>query len=160
MSDEEREERLRQAADEALRLTGQGLFQVKHDGQIVSTVVFGAVLTDRPDVVAWIRHRLRGLEARPVTGWVGRADLDPPQAYLFCTTPEPVPSTFTLRLIVADAAARRSLEAIAKTGLVGLTPAPLIRGRREQLPSLAALIPVPRQPLLDFLAALPEAGGG
>lgn len=113
-------------------------------------------------------------EARPdVAAWLGGADEDDDDSprvradwIFFSTTPEAVliavaeggeedRPLFRFNLRFPADRYRRHLEALAESGLLGLTTAPLELGPERQLESRCAFVAIPTRPLRDFLRELP-----
>jgi hypothetical protein len=105
----------------------------------------------RTDVMAWLDGNAEPAEPTVRTDWL----LFPatPEAILMGAVEGDQPFRFNVR-ISADRY-RRQLEALAETGLLGLTSQPLQVGPERELLSPCRFVPIQTDPLRAFLRELP-----
>ena len=145
-------------ARDALRVTSQGLVRVERDGLLIPVLVMQADTRDRPDVAAWLKRGMLGIPDPARVGWAAFSDTEPPLAILEVevdAADEAGSFRFAIILSARGGEARGYLETIARSELLGLTDQPLMYADdTRRLLSPAVYIPIERQPVLDFLAAI------
>lgn len=142
-------------ARDALRVTSQGLVRVERDGLLIPVIVMQADTRERPDVAAWLKRGMLGIPDPARVGWAAFSDTEPPLAILEVEVDGDEPFRFAIILSARGDQAREFLETIARSELLGLTDQPLMYADdTRRLLSPAVYIPIEREPVLDFLAAI------
>ena len=142
-------------ARDVLRVTSQGLVRVERDGLLIPVIVMQADTRARPEVAAWLKRGMLGGPDPARVGWAAFSDTDPPLAILGVEVDGPDAFRFAIILSAKSEEARHFLETIARSELLGLTNQPLMYADdTRRLLSPAVYIPIERQPVLDFLAAI------
>ena len=142
-------------AKDALRVTSQGLVRVERDGLLIPVIVMQADTRARPEVAAWLKRGMLGIPDPARVGWAAFSDTDPPLAILEVEVDGAEAFRFAIILSARGDEARHFLETIARSELLGLTDQPLMYADdTRRLLSPAVYLPIERQPVLDFLAAI------
>ena len=125
--------------------------KILRGGEPQNTVVLQVGVDKRPDVAAWMSDPSSGGATLRVD-WLFLPKT--PEAVLIAAVDGPEPVRINLRFYAGGD--RRRLETVARSGVLGLTTAPLRLDEEQRPESPVVLISVPTRPLREFLRNVPS----
>jgi hypothetical protein len=142
----------REVAADTLNTRRARIVPIEQDGVTRDAVVVRVSVGRRPEVAAWLEAARNGqADAELSIGWLFLPET--PAALLLCAVGRPVAFRFNVGFAVGWN--RRYVEALARSGILGLTAEPLSPAEAGAPPPQITFLNVPTEPLRDFLRGVP-----
>ncbi len=142
----------REVAADTLNTRRARIVPIEQDGVTRDAVVVRVSVGRRPEVAAWLEAARNGqADAELSIGWLFLPET--PAALLLCAVGRPVAFRFNVGFAVGWN--RRYVEALAESGVLGLTAERLSPAEDGAPPPPVTFLRVPMGPLREFLRGVP-----
>jgi hypothetical protein len=142
----------REVAADTLNTRRARIVPIEQDGVARDAVVVRVSVGRRPEVAAWLEAARNGqADAELSIGWLFLPET--PAALLLCAVGRPVAFRFNVGFAVGWD--RRYVEALAESGILGLTAERLSPSEDGAPPPPITFLRVPTEPLRAFLRGMP-----